>query len=205
MDPTRRRRVALYARVSTSHQTVENQLAELREIAHRQGWSIVAELSDEGISGSKGRDKRPAFDQLLKRATRREFDLIMVWAIDRLGRSIQHLVGFMNELQSLRVDLYVHQQAIDTTTPSGRMVFGIFSALGEYERELIRERILAGQKRARSQGIKIGRPSKLNDAVKTSVRLLRGNGMGIKQIAKTLEIGVGSVYAALDSVRHAPS
>jgi len=202
---TSKRRVALYARVSTSTQTVENQLAELREIAHRQGWSIVAELSDEGISGSKGRDKRPAFDQLLKRATRREFDLIMVWAIDRLGRSIQHLVGFMNELQSLRVDLYVHQQAIDTTTPSGRMVFGIFSALGEYERELIRERILAGQKRARSQGIKIGRPSKLNDAVKTSVRLLRGNGMGIKQIAKTLEIGVGSVYAALDSVRHAPS
>ena len=194
----RPRRIALYARVSTSHQTVENQLAELREIAHRQGWSIVAELSDEGISGSKGRDKRPAFDQLLKRATRREFDLIMVWAIDRLGRSIQHLVGFMNELQSLKVDLFVHQQAIDTTTPSGRMVFGIFSALGEYERELIRERILAGQKRARSQGIKIGRPSKLNDAVKTSVRLLRGNGMGIKQIAKTLEIGVGSVYAALN-------
>jgi len=194
---TSKRRVALYARVSTSTQTVENQLAELREIAHRQGWSIVAELSDEGISGSKGRDKRPAFDQLLKRATRREFDLIMVWAIDRLGRSIQHLVGFMNELQSLRVDLYVHQQAIDTTTPSGRMVFGIFSALGEYERELIRERILAGQKRARSQGIKIGRPSKLNNAVKTSVRLLRGNGMGIKQIAKTLEIGIGSVYSSL--------
>ena len=193
----RRRRVALYARVSTNNQTVENQLAELREIAHRQGWSIVAELSDEGISGSKGRDKRPAFDQLLKRSTRREFDLIMVWAIDRLGRSIQHLVGFMNELQSLRVDLYVHQQAIDTTTPSGRMVFGIFSALGEYERELIRERILAGQKRARSQGIKIGRPSKLNNAVKTSVRLLRGNGMGIKQIAKTLEIGIGSVYSSL--------
>jgi DNA invertase Pin-like site-specific DNA recombinase len=195
-----RRRVALYARVSTCNQTVENQLAELREIAHRQGWSIVAELSDEGISGSKGRDKRLAFDQLLKRATRREFDLIMVWAIDRLGRSIQHLVGFMNELQSLKVDLYVHQQAIDTTTPSGRMVFGIFSALGEYERELIRERILAGQKRARAQGIKIGRPSKLNDAVKTSVKLLRGNGMGIKQIAKTLEIGIGSVYASLSEV-----
>ena len=128
----------------------------------------------------------------------------MVWAIDRLGRSIQHLVGFMNELQSLNVDLYLHQQAIDTTTPSGRMVFGIFSALGEYERELIRERILAGQKRARSQGIKIGRPSKLNNAVKTSVRLLRGNGMGIKQIAKTLEIGIGSVYAALDTATHSP-
>ena len=110
---TSKRRVALYARVSTSTQTVENQLAELREIAQRQGWWIVAELSDEGISGSKGRDKRPAFDQLLKRATRREFDLIMVWAIDRLGRSIQHLVGFMNELQSLRVDLYFYSGATD--------------------------------------------------------------------------------------------
>ena len=145
------------------------------------------------------RPQRTAFDQLLKRATRREFDLIMVWAIDRLGRSIQHLVGFMNDIQAMGVDLYVHQQAIDTTTPSGRMIFSIFSALGEYERELIRERIMAGQKRARAQGVKIGRPSKLNDAVRTSVKLLRDGGMGIKEISKRLEIGVGSVYSALSA------
>ena len=94
-----------------------------------------------------------SLDELLKRATRREFDLIMVWAIDRLGRSIQHLVGFMNDIQAMGADLYVHQHAIDTTTPSGRMIFSIFSALGEYERELIRERIMAGQKRARAQGL----------------------------------------------------
>lgn len=192
-----RKRVALYARVSTTAQTVENQLGELRAIAHRQGWHIVAELTDNGISGAKGRLQRPAFDELLKRATRRQFDLIMVWAIDRLGRSIQQLVSFMNDLQALGIDLYVHQQAIDTTTASGRMVFGIFSALGEYERELIRERILAGQKRAREQGVKIGRPSKMNDAVRTSVKLLRDRGMGIKAISKTLQIGVGSVYSAL--------
>ena len=191
------RRVAIYARVSTSSQTVENQFQELREVAQRNGWQIVAELSDSGISGAKGRDQRPAFDQLLKRATRREFDLIMVWAIDRLGRSIQHLVGFMNDILAMDVDLYVHQQSIDTTTPSGRMIFSIFSALGEYERELIRERIMAGQKRARAQGIKIGRPSKLNDAVRTSVKLLRDGGMGIKEISTRLEIGVGSVYGAL--------
>jgi DNA invertase Pin-like site-specific DNA recombinase len=158
---------------------------------------VVAEFSDNGISGTKGRDQRPAFDDLLKRATRREFDLIMVWAIDRLGRSIQHLVSFMTEIQSLGVDLYVHQQAIDTTTPSGRMIFGIFSALGEYERELMRERIMAGQRRARSQGVQIGRPSKMNDAVRTSVKLLHGNGMAIRIIAKQLEIGVGTVYSAL--------
>jgi len=191
------KKVAIYARVSTVNQTVENQFQELRIVAERNGWTIVAELSDNGISGSKGRDQRPAFDELLKRATRREFDLIMVWAIDRLGRSIQHLVGFMNEIQSLNVDLYVHQQAIDTTTPSGRMIFGIFSALGEYERELMRERIMAGQRRARSQGVKIGRPSKMNEAVKTSVQLLRGNGMAIREISKRLEIGVGTVYLAL--------
>jgi DNA invertase Pin-like site-specific DNA recombinase len=197
MSAIRAKRVAIYARVSTSNQTVENQFFELREIARRQGWQIVAELSDSGISGAKGRDQRPAFDELLKRSTRREFDLIMVWAIDRLGRSIQHLVGFMNEVQSIGIDLYIHQQAIDTTTASGRMVFGIFSALGEYERELIRERIVAGQKRARAQGVKIGRPSQLNDAVRTSVKLLRDKGVGIRDIAARLHIGVGSVYAVL--------
>ena len=193
----KQRRVAIYARVSTSNQTVENQLAELRVIAERNQWHVVAELSDNGISGTKGRDQRPAFDELLKRATRREFDLIMVWAIDRLGRSIQHLVGFMTEIQSLGVDLYIHQQALDTTTASGRMIFGIFSALGEYERELMRERIMAGQRRARSQGVKIGRPTKMNDAVRTSVKLLHGNGMAIRKIAKQLEIGVGTVYTVL--------
>jgi DNA invertase Pin-like site-specific DNA recombinase len=199
MTYSKPKRVAIYARVSTASQTVENQFQELREVAKRNGWQIVAELSDSGISGAKGRDQRPAFDQLLKRATRREFDLIMVWAIDRLGRSIQHLVGFMNDILAMDVDLYVHQQAIDTTTPSGRMIFSIFSALGEYERELIRERIMAGQKRARAQGVKIGRPSKLNDAARTSVKLLRESGMGIKEISKRLEIGVGSVYGALQA------
>ena len=194
---TKSRRVAIYARVSTSSQTVENQFQELREVAKRNGWNIVAELSDNGISGAKGRDQRPAFDELLKRATRREFDLIMVWAIDRLGRSIQHLVVFMNDIQAMGVDLFVMRQAIDSTTPSGRMIFGIFSALGEYERELIRERIMAGQKRARAQGVKIGRPTKMNDAVRTSVRMLRDKGMGIREIARRLEIGVGSVYSAL--------
>lgn len=199
MNCSKPKRVAIYARVSTSSQTVENQFQELREVARRNGWQIVAELADSGISGAKGRDQRPAFDQLLKRATRREFDLIMVWAIDRLGRSIQHLVGFMNDILAMDVDLFVMQQAIDTTTPSGRMIFSIFSALGEYERELIRERIMAGQKRARAQGVKIGRPSKINEAVRKSVKLLRDGGMGIKEISERLEIGVGSVYSALSS------
>ena len=108
----KRRRVAIYARVSTASQTVENQLIELRTVAQRAGWQIVAELTDNGISGTKGRDQRPAFDELLKRSTRREFDVVMVWAIDRIGRSIQHLVTFMNHMQSVGIDLYIHQQSI---------------------------------------------------------------------------------------------
>lgn len=194
------RRVAIYARVSTASQTVENQLQELRAVAQRAGWLVVAELTDSGISGAKGRDQRPAFDELLKRATRREFDVVMVWAIDRIGRSIQHLVTFMNDMQSVSIDLYIHQQSIDTTTAAGRMIFGVFSALGEYERELIRERIIAGQKRARTQGVKIGRPSKMNDAVRASVKLLKGKGVGIREISKRLEIGVGTVYSALQAI-----
>jgi DNA invertase Pin-like site-specific DNA recombinase len=187
------RRAAIYARVSTSSQTVDNQIAELPEVAARNGWYVITEFADKA---AKGRDQRPAF-KLIRRATRREFDIVLVWAIDWLGRSIQHLVGFMNEIQALGIDLYSHQQALNTATPAGRMVFSVFSALGEYERELIRERIIAGQRRARSQGINIGRPSKMNDAVRTSVMLLREKGMSIREIAKRLEIGVGTVYAVL--------
>ena len=197
MHTSSTRCVAIYARVSTTSQTVENQIAELRAVANRNGWYVAIELTDSGISGSKGRDQRPAFSDLIHRATRREFDIVMVWAIDRLGRSIQQLVEFMNELHWLGIDLYSHQQALNTATPAGRMVFSIFSALGEYERELIRERIIAGQRRARSQGIRIGRPSKMNEAVRTSVRLLRDKGMSIREIAKRLEIGVGTVYSVL--------
>lgn len=196
-------RVAIYARVSTQQQTVENQLFELREVATRNGWHVVAELTDSGISGGKGRDGRPGFDQLLKKATRREIDLVMAWSIDRLGRSLQHLVSFMNDLQAAGVDLYVHQQAMNTSTPTGRMVFGIFSALGEYERELIRERIIAGQRRARAQGVKLGRPTKVNEAVRASVRLLRENGVSVHRIARQLKIGVGTVYTALNGTSHA--
>jgi len=125
--------------------------------------------------------------------------MILVWSICRIGRSIQNLVEFMSELQALNVGLYVHQQSLDTSTPSGRMIFSIFSALAEYERELIRERIIAGLNRARKQGVKLGRPSKMNDAVRTSVKMLREKGVGIKEISRKLEIGVGSVYKALDA------
>lgn len=190
-------RAVLYARVSTSHQNLSNQLLELRQTADRFGWKIVAELTDDGISGAKGRDQRPAFDRLFKMIQRREIDVVMSWSIDRLGRSIQHLVSFMSEVQSTGIDLYIHQQAINTATPAGRMIFSIFSALGEYERELIRERINAGLARARAQGKKLGRPSNVNPSVITSVKLLREKGHSIHNIAKQLRIGVGTTSKIL--------
>ena len=191
------KRIALYARVSTDKQTVENQLIELRSLCERLGYSIVQEYTDNGISGAKGRNDRPALDAMLKAATQRKFDMVMCWSIDRLGRSLQNLVEILNELQALGIDLYFQQQGMDTSTPSGRMIFSVFGAIGEFERNLIRERVLAGQQRAKANGVKIGRPSKMNDGMKSAVKLLREKGMGIKQIARELQIGVGTVYSVI--------
>ena len=189
--------VALYARVSTSTQTAENQLLDLRATAARAGYQIITEFVDSGISGAKGRADRPQLDALLKAATQRKFEMVMVWDISRLGRSLQNLVEILTELQSLKIDLFFQQQGLDTSTSSGRMMFSVFCALAEYERELIRERVIAGQQRAKAQGRKLGRPSKLNEGLKSAIRLLREKGMGIKQIAAQCQVGIGSVYAAL--------
>jgi DNA invertase Pin-like site-specific DNA recombinase len=187
----------IYGRVSTANQTVENQLIELRAAAKRMNWIVAREIADNGVSGAKGRTDRPGFDELFRMIQRRQIDVVMSWSIDRLGRSIQDLVAFMKDVQSANVDLYIHQQAINTATPAGRMVFGIFSALGEYERELIRERINAGLARARAEGKKLGRPTNVNASVRTSVRLLREKGYSIHKIAKQLRIGVGTTQAIL--------
>ena len=189
------KRVAIYARVSTDKQTCENQLKELRSIAERMQYIVVDEFIDEGISGATS--SRPALDALMKSATQRRFDMVMCWSIDRLGRSLQNLIEILNELQSLKVDLFFMQQGMDTSTSAGRMMFSIFGALAEFERNLIRERVIAGQQRAISQGIKMGRPSKMNDGMKNAIKLLRERGIGIKQIARELKIGIGTVYSAI--------
>ncbi len=191
------KRIAIYARVSTDKQTVDNQLLELRSLCERLGYTIVQEYTDNGISGAKSRNDRPALDALMKDATRRRFDMVMCWSIDRLGRSLQHLVEILNELQALKIDLYFQQQGMDTSTPSGRMIFSVFGAIGEFERNLIRERVIAGQQRAKAQGKKLGRPSKMNDGMKNAIILLRERGLGIKAIAKQLQIGIGTVYAVV--------
>jgi DNA invertase Pin-like site-specific DNA recombinase len=125
------KRAALYVRVSTDHQTVENQVSELRQVAERRGWQVVEIYKDAGISGAKGRDKRPGLDAMLKDASRRKFDVIMVWAIDRLGRSLIDLLGTIQHLEVCGVDLYLEQQHLDTTTPTGKLLFQITGAFAE--------------------------------------------------------------------------
>jgi len=192
------KKAVLYARVSTSNhgQTTENQLLALREVAQHQGWTIVQELTDE-VSGSKGREDRTGFDTLLKGITRGSYDVCLAWSIDRLSRSMTTLVDFMNHLNASKVDLYVHQQAVNTATPAGRMVFSIFGAIGEFEREIIRARIHAGLHRARLEGKILGRPTNVNAAVRASVKVLREQGWSLHRIAKELHIGVGTTTKIL--------
>jgi DNA invertase Pin-like site-specific DNA recombinase len=191
--------VAIYARVSTDKQDATNQLLELRSLCERLGYRIYSEFVDQGISGAKGRNDRPALDAVLKAATQRKFDMVMCWSLDRLGRSLQHLIEILNEVQSLKVDLYFHQQSMDTSTPSGRLFFSIAASFAEYEKNLIRERVIAGQQRAKSQGKKLGRPSKMSDGMRNAVKLLRDKGMGIKEISRTLNLGIGTVYSAISA------
>jgi DNA invertase Pin-like site-specific DNA recombinase len=152
------RQVALYTRVSTDRQTTENQERELRTIAARAGWNLVKVYRDEGISGAKGRDERPAFDALCKDAARRQFDMVMAWSVE-LGRSLQDLIGFLSELHALGIDLMLHQQGLDTTTPAGKAMFQMMGVFAEFERAMIRERVKAGLERARAQGKTLGRPT----------------------------------------------
>jgi DNA invertase Pin-like site-specific DNA recombinase len=192
------KRVALYARVSTDAQTTENQLRQLRAVAKRHGWAIVAEFVDQGVSGAKGRQERRQFDALLNGVARREFDMIAAWSVDRLGRSLQDLVSFLLELQSKRVDLYLHQQALDTSTPMGKAMFQLCGVFAELERSIIQERVKAGLERARANGKILGRP-RTDPRVEAKIRKLAGQGMGKGKIARTLGIGVSVAQRVLAS------
>ena len=186
------RRAAIYARVSTDNQTTENQIRELRQHARRMGWDVVHKYIDQGVSGAKGREQRPAYDQMLKDAVRKEFDVIAAWSVDRLGRSLQDLVVFLGEIHGKRIDLYLHQQGLDTTTPAGKALFQMCGVFAEFERAMIVERVNAGLARARAQGKQLGRP-RIGAAMESKVRKLRAKQHGIMRIAKALGIGVGTV------------
>jgi DNA invertase Pin-like site-specific DNA recombinase len=202
MKDERIKRTAIYARVSTDSQTVDNQLRELRMVAERNCWQIVQEFVDKGISGAKGREQRPAFDALWKGAIRREFDVIMVWAVDRLGRSLAHLVNFLSEIHAKKVDLFIHQQGIDTTTPAGKALFGMMGVFAEFERSMIQERVKAGIKRVRANGQRWGRP-KLEEtapAVCSQILELRQQGIGMAAIGKRVGVSSRTVWQFLRGV-----
>jgi DNA invertase Pin-like site-specific DNA recombinase len=180
-------RVALYARVSTGEQTIENQMRDLTEVAQRRGWEIVAVYKDEGISGAKGRDKRPGFDRLCKAITRREIDMVAAWSVDRLGRSLQHLVAFLGELQGSGCNLYLHRQGLDTSTPAGKALFQMMGVFSEFERAMIIERTRAGMSRAKAAGKKIGRP-KLAIELRRQIAERVASGASMYRVAKELDI-----------------
>jgi DNA invertase Pin-like site-specific DNA recombinase len=189
---TKPKRAALYARVSTDGQTVENQLRELQAVAERHEWEIVATYTDEGISGAKGRSQRPALDELCKAVNRKEFDIVAVWSVDRLGRSLQDLVSILGELHSKGIHLYLLQQGIDTTTPSGKAMFQMMGVFAEFERAMIQERVKAGLQRAKAQGKRLGR-APIDDTKRQRILELRAKGWGIRKIASELRTGVGTV------------
>jgi DNA invertase Pin-like site-specific DNA recombinase len=191
------KRAAIYLRVSDADEsTVENQRLQLRAVAERRGWEIITEYKDEGISGAKGRDKRPGLDRLLKDAKRGKFGVIMAWAIDRLGRSLLDLLTTMNDLHAYGVDIYLDQQNIDATTPMGRLVFQVTGAFAEFELAMIKTRINAGIARARVKGTKsgraIGRP-KTDEKIEAAAAAMLKAGTGIRKTARTLDIGVSVV------------
>ncbi len=198
------KKVAIYARVSTANgQTPENQIRELRAVAARHGWKVTAEYVDHGISGAKGRDQRPEFDNLCRAIARKEFELVMAWSVDRLGRSLQDLVSFLSELHAKDVDLYLDRQGIDTTTPAGKAMFQMMGVFAEFERAIIRERIMAGLSRAKEGGTKsgrpIGRPKTVTPEMEKAIRSARREGNSLRKIAEQVGTSLRSVQRVLES------
>ncbi len=188
------KRVALYARVSTlNNQDPEMQLAELREYAGHRGWQIIEEYTDQGVSGCK--ESRPALNRLMSDACRRRFDAILVWKIDRFGRSLKHLVNSLAELAALGVAFVSLRDNLDLSTPSGRLMFQIIGAMAEFERALIQERVRAGLRNARAKGRRLGRPRVIVDA--SRIASLRAQGHSWAEIRTETGISKGTAQRSM--------
>jgi DNA invertase Pin-like site-specific DNA recombinase len=185
-------KIAVYSRISTRDhgQNVELQLRELREYATRRQWQIVEEYSDVGVSGSK--DSRPALNRLMVDAGRRRWDAVLVWKLDRFGRSLRHLVNSLAELEARGIAFISLTDNIDLTTPAGRLMFQIIGAMGEFERSLIQERVRAGLRNARAKGKQLGRPRVVTDSA--SILALRQSGLSYAAISTKLGLNKQTVY-----------
>lgn len=196
------KRAAIYIRVSTDKgQTAENQLVDLQKAAERFGWTIAAVHRDYGTFGTKARNRRPGFEALLRGIDRREYDIVAAWSVCRLGRSLSDLIAFLGDLNAKGVDLYLHQQGFDTGKPSGHMLFEVLGVFSEFERAVIRDRIVAGQERARVAGVRFGRPP-ISDHGIQRVRDELKNGKGIRETARATGISPAKVLRikrAMDS------
>ena len=188
---------AIYARVSTKDQTTDNQVEQLQQVAAKAGWAVSAVYADV-VSGSKGREQRPELDAMLKAVTRREIDRVMVWSVDRLGRSLQHLVSTMQDISGAGADLYLHQQAIDTSTPSGKALFQMCGVFAEFEREMIRERVKAGLERTKAKGTRLGRPTIAPMKMRKVKQMKQDDpSLSVRKIAKTMQLSPTSVQNIL--------
>ena len=202
------KRVAIYLRVSTDKQTTDNQRRELKAVAERSGWQVVKVFEDAGVSGAKGRDHRPGLDAMMKAVNAKEFDLVAAWSVDRLGRSLTDLLTILQGLQDKGVDLFLHQQGLDTSTTAGKAMFQMLGVFAEFERGIIKERVNAGLARARANGVKLGR-RRVKPSIEAEIVKLRAKGDGILKIGKKLGIGTSVVQRVFKEVpwkrRSAPS
>jgi len=185
--------VAIYVRCSTHHQDIDLQQEQLTDFAQRRGWRIHHVYADHGVSG--GKDSRPALDQLMADARRQAFDVVAVWRFDRFGRSTAHLVNALNEFNELGIDFVSLNEAVDTSTASGRVLFSVIAAMAEFERALIQERVKAGVARAQASGVRFGRPHKGFDVARAIE--MRKDGASYREIAKTMGVSHVTVYKAL--------
>ena len=185
--------VAIYVRVSTDQQTTDNQEQALIAIAQKARWNIFGIYRDQAVSGAKKRTDRPAFRKMQKDAVQRRFDVILAWSVDRLGRSLQDLAEFLTELHALNIDLVLHQQGLDTTTPAGKAMFQMMGVFAEFERAMITDRVKAGLSRAKANGVKLGRPTIDNRLERKIALAIEAGDEGIQKIAKRFCVGVGTV------------
>ena len=191
------KRVVIYARVSTLDQTVDNQLIELRDHCSKMGWEVIKEYKDEGLSGTLSRDKRPAFNEMIKDGYRKKFELVVCWDISRLGRSMKELIMFLSDMKDRDIGICSVRQGFDTSTTMGEMMFQFVGILSSWEREMIRERTLAGLDRAKKEGKTLGRKTVIDDNKVSHIRKLRSVGRSLRDIASEVGVSKGTVSNVL--------